>query len=246
MDLKGKRALVTGGARGIGAAIATQLADCGADLLLLDIEASALAQKVEELRQTGVKVSGIQADITNSEQTIELVQSDYKANGDCLILVHNAGLTRDNLLMRMGADQWDLVMKVNLYPLHYLTQECLRPMMKARWGRVIAISSVTGLMGNPGQCNYAATKAGVIGFIKSLAREVGSRNITANAVAPGFIRTPMTENLEGDQIDRLKDAISLKRLGEPEDIASAVTFLASPLADYITGTVLNVSGGLYM
>ena len=174
IDLTGKRALVTGGARGIGAAIAASLADCGADLFLLDVQEDALMETKESLQASGSKVATLKADITDPEATISGVKRDREEHGECDIVVHNAGITRDNLLMRLSPEDWDLVMKVNLYPLHYLTQEYLRPMMKARWGRIIAVSSVSGLMGNPGQCNYAATKAATVGFVKSLAREVGS------------------------------------------------------------------------
>jgi len=246
IEMEGKRVLVTGGARGIGAAIAEALAECGAGLMLVDVEKEALEETRKRLTNNGARVSAVYADITRPEETLEAIREDRNAHGECQILVHNAGITRDNLLMRMKPEEWDLVMKVNLAPLYYLTQELLRPMMKERWGRIIAVSSVSGLMGNPGQCNYAATKAGVVGFIKSLAREVGSRNITVNAVAPGFIRTPMTEKLQEEQVERLQDAVALRRPGEPEDIAHAVVFLASDQASYITGTVLNVSGGLYM
>jgi 3-oxoacyl-[acyl-carrier protein] reductase len=246
IDLTGKKALVTGGARGIGAAIAADLAACGAELLLLDREAEALQATAAELSSKGAVVRTLVADITDPAATLEAVQAETAKAGPYLILVHNAGITRDNLLMRMTGEEWDLVMKVNLQPLFFLTKELVRDMMKERWGRIIAISSVTGLMGNPGQTNYAATKAAITGFVKSLAREVGSRGITVNAVAPGFIRTPMTEKLQGEQIDRLKDAIALRRLGEAEDIAHAVAFLASEQAAYVTGHVLNVSGGLYM
>jgi 3-oxoacyl-[acyl-carrier protein] reductase len=246
IDLTGRRALVTGGARGIGAAIAADLAACGARLLLLDREAETLAATAAALAGKGADVRTLVADITDPRATLAAVQGETAAHGPCLILVHNAGVTRDNLLMRMSDDEWDLVMKVNLQPLFWLTKELVRDMMRERWGRIVAISSVTGLMGNPGQTNYASTKAAITGFVKSLAREVGSRGITVNAVAPGFIKTPMTDRLQGEQIDRLKDAIALRHLGEAEDIAHAVAFLASEQAAYITGHVLNVSGGLYM
>jgi 3-oxoacyl-[acyl-carrier protein] reductase len=246
IDLTGRTALVTGGARGIGAAIAADLASCGAGLLLLDREAEALAATAAALAARGAAVRTLVADITDPQATLAAVQAETAAHGPCLILVHNAGVTRDNLLMRMTDDEWDLVMKVNLQPLFWLTKELVRDMMRERWGRIVAISSVTGLMGNPGQTNYASTKAAITGFVKSLAREVGSRGITVNAVAPGFIKTPMTDKLQGEQIDRLKDAIALRRLGEAEDIAHAVAFLASEQAAYVTGHVLNVSGGLYM
>lgn len=246
IDLTGKKALITGGARGIGAAIAADLAECGAELLLLDREAETLQSTASGLAGKGAVVRTLVADITDPAATLAAVQAESAKSGPYLILVHNAGVTRDNLLMRMTDAEWDLVMKVNLHPLFFLTKELVRDMMRVRWGRIVAISSVTGLMGNPGQTNYASTKAAITGFVKSLAREVGSRGITVNAVAPGFIRTPMTEKLQGEQIDRLKEGIALRRLGEAEDIAHAVTFLASDQAAYVTGHVLNVSGGLYM
>ena len=244
--LDGKKAIITGGARGIGAAIAADVVRCGGEVLLVDREADALNATVEALRAQGAKAEGLVLDITNAAECIPRIAEADEKSGPYLLLVHNAGITRDNLLMRMTDEEWDQVMKVNLYPLHHLTKEILRTMMRERYGRIVAVSSVSGLMGNPGQTNYAATKAAVTGFIKSLAREVGSRGITVNAVAPGFINTPMTEKLQGDAIMRLKDAIALRRLGEPEDVAHAVTFLLSDEASYITGHVLNVSGGLYM
>jgi len=244
--LDGRKAIITGGARGIGAAIAADVVRCGGEVLLVDREADALRNTVEALRAQGARAEGLALDITNAAESIPRIAEANEKNGPYLLLVHNAGITRDNLLMRMTDEEWDLVMKVNLYPLHHLTKEILRTMMRERYGRIVAISSVSGLMGNPGQTNYAATKAAVTGFVKSLAREVGSRGITVNAVAPGFIKTPMTEKLQGDAINRLKDAVTLRRLGEPEDVAHAVTFLLSDEASYITGHVLNVSGGLYM
>jgi 3-oxoacyl-[acyl-carrier protein] reductase len=244
--LDGKKAIITGGARGIGAAIAADVVRCGGEVLLVDREADALKETVASLRAQGGRAEGLALDITNAAECLPRISEANEKNGPYLLLVHNAGITRDNLLMRMTDEEWDLVMKVNLYPLHHLTKELLRGMMLKRYGRIVALSSVTGLMGNPGQTNYAATKAAVTGFVKSLAREVGSRGITVNAVAPGFIKTPMTEKLQGDAIDRLKEAVTLRRLGEPEDVAHAVTFLLSDEASYITGHVLNVSGGLYM
>jgi 3-oxoacyl-[acyl-carrier protein] reductase len=246
IDLKGKKALITGGARGIGAAIASDLIQCGAEVLLVDREVQALDETVAKLIAGGGKAIGLSLDITNAQEAVARLAEANEKTGPYLLLVHNAGITRDNLLMRMSAEEWDLVMKVNLYPLFHLTKELLKPMMRERYGRIVAVSSVTGLMGNAGQTNYASAKAAVTGFVKSLARELGSRNITVNAVAPGFIKTPMTEKLQGEPIERLKEAIALRRLGEAEDVAHAVTFLLSDQAAYITGHVLNVSGGLYM
>ncbi|MEW6368533.1 MAG: 3-oxoacyl-[acyl-carrier-protein] reductase [Acidobacteriota bacterium] len=246
LDFTGKRALITGGARGIGAAIAGDLAGANCKLLLLDKEEEALRQTVAALREKGAAVESLAVDLTNRDETLAAVAKSIEQSGPCQILIHNAGITKDNLLMRMSDIEWDLVLKVNLHPVYYLTKELIKGMMKERYGRIIAISSVVGMMGNPGQTNYAASKAAIIGFVKSLARELGSRNVTVNAIAPGFIRTAMTEKLQGDQIEKLKEAIALRRLGEAEDIAHAAAFLASDYASYITGNVLNVSGGLYM
>lgn len=246
ISFEGKRALITGGARGIGAAIANVLGEAGASLLLLDREEAALKETEEKLKGKDIKVSTLVVDLLNEKETIEKVQEDIKSNGDCLLFVHNAGITKDNLLLRMSDDEWDLVLKVNLYPFFYLSKLMVKSMMTERYGRIVAISSVSGLMGNPGQVNYASSKAALVGFVKSLAREVGSRNITVNAIAPGFIKTPMTEKLSEEQVNRLKENIVLRRLGEPEDIAFGVAFLLSDYASYITGQVLNISGGLYI
>lgn len=246
ISFEGKRALITGGARGIGAAIGNVLGEAGASLLLLDREEAALKETEEKLKGKNIKVSTLVVDLLNEKETIEKVQEDIKNNGDCLLFVHNAGITKDNLLLRMSDEEWDLVLKVNLYPFFYLSKLLVKAMMTERYGRIVAISSVSGLMGNPGQVNYASSKAGLVGFVKSLAREVGSRNITVNAIAPGFIKTPMTEKLTEEQVNRLKENIVLRRLGEPEDIAFGVAFLLSDYASYITGQVLNISGGLYI
>ncbi|MEJ5165799.1 MAG: 3-oxoacyl-ACP reductase FabG [Thermoanaerobaculia bacterium] len=246
ISFEGKRVLITGGARGIGAGIANVLGEAGASLLLLDREENALKETEEKLKGKNIKVSTLVVDLLNEKETLEKVEEDIKKNGDCLLFVHNAGITKDNLLLRMSDEEWDLVLKVNLYPFFYLSKLLVKSMMTERYGRIVAISSVSGLMGNPGQVNYASSKAALVGFVKSMAREVGSRNITVNAIAPGFIKTPMTEKLSEEQVNRLKENIVLRRLGEPEDIAYGVAFLLSDYASYITGQVLNISGGLYI
>lgn len=246
ISFEGKRCLLTGGARGIGASIANVLGQAGAKLLILDREEQALKETEKNLKEKGCEVSSIVSDLLNEKETLEKIQENIEKQGTCLLFVHNAGITKDNLLLRMTDEEWDLVMKVNLYPFFYISKTLLKNMFQERYGRIIGISSVSGLMGNAGQVNYASSKAGIVGFVKSLAREVGSRNITVNAIAPGFIKTPMTEKLNEEQVNRLKENIVLKRLGEPEDIAYSVAFLLSNYASYITGQVLNVSGGLYI
>lgn len=246
ISFEGKRVLVTGGARGIGAAIANTLGEAGASLLLLDREEVALKETEGKLKEKGIKVNSIAVDLLDEKETIKKVEEDMKNNGNCLLFVHNAGITKDNLLLRMTDEEWDMVLKVNLYSFFYLSKVLVKSMMTERYGRILAISSVSGLMGNAGQVNYASSKAGLVGFVKSLSRELGSRNITVNAIAPGFIKTPMTDKLTEEQVNRLKENIVLRRLGEPEDIAYGVAFLLSDYASYITGQVLNISGGLYI
>ncbi|MEM9532971.1 MAG: 3-oxoacyl-ACP reductase FabG [Pseudomonadota bacterium] len=240
-DLSSQVALVTGASRGIGAAIAQGLAAAGAKVLGT-ATSEAGAEKITQALQ-GQGGEGRVLDVTDADSVAELFES---LPGPPTILVNNAGITRDQLLLRMSEDDWDVIMNTNLKAVFRLSKACLRGMMKARQGRIINIASVIGLLGNPGQANYAAAKAGIIAFTKSLAREVGSRGITANTVAPGFIDTDMTRGLPENQRDALLTQIPLSRLGEPEDIASAVCFLASPGAGYITGETLHVNGGMYM
>ena len=222
--LGGRLALVTGATRGIGAAIAAELAKQG-------------AKRISETGATGKVL-----DVKNAEQCDALI----KELGEVLILVNNAGITRDNLALRMKDAEWDEVMETNLKPVFRLSRAVMRGMMKARWGRIINITSVVGAAGNAGQANYAAAKSGVVGMTKSLARELGSRAITVNCVAPGFIDTDMTRALSEEQRSALLAQIPLGRLGRPEDVAAAVAYLASPEAGYITGTVLHVNGGMFM
>ncbi len=237
MSLQGKVALVTGASRGIGHAIATELVKQGAKVI---------GTATSEDGAKNVPGIGRVLNVKDAAQTDALVEAVQKEFGDILILVNNAGITRDNLALRMKDADWDEVMETNLRAVFRLSRAVMRGMMKARWGRIINITSVVGASGNPGQANYAAAKAAVVGMTKSLAREIGSRNITVNCVAPGFIDTDMTRALPDEQKKALLTQIPLGRLGKVEDIAAAVGYLASPGADYVTGTVLHVNGGMYM
>ena len=237
-------ALVTGASRGIGAAIADRLANDGARVIGTATTADGAARITESLSARGGR--GVVLDVT-SQDSIDAVIADIDVKEGAIgILCNNAGITRDMLLLRMKQDDWDAVLQTNLASVFRLSKAVLRGMMKARKGRIISIASIVGLTGNPGQANYAAAKAGMIGFTKSLAREVGSRGITANVVAPGFIDTDMTRALNETQRETLNGQIPLARLGLPSDIAAAVSFLASADAAYITGETLHVNGGMYM
>lgn len=243
--LGGTTALVTGASRGIGRGIALALARHGADVAFTFLSSPNKAAALEqELAAMGVKAKGYQsdaADYTAAEALIENVIADF---GKIDTVVNNAGITRDNLLMRMPEDDFDVVIKTNLKSVFNITKAVQKPMLKARRGSIINISSVVGVKGNAGQANYAASKAGIIGFTKSVALEIGSRNIRCNAVAPGFIETEMTEALNPDAVKQWRDAIPLKRGGAPEDVANLVVFLASDLSTYITGQVIHVDGGM--
>ena len=242
--LNGEVALVTGASRGIGAAIAARLADDGARVIGTATTLEGAMRITEQLRARGGR--GAVLDVT-SQESIDAVLADIDAReGAIEILCNNAGITRDMLLLRMKQDDWDAVFETNLAAVFRLSKAVLRGMMKARQGRIIGIASVVGLTGNAGQANYAAAKAGMIGFTKSLAREVGSRGITVNVVAPGFIDTDMTRALNESTRESLKAQIPLARLGQPVDVAAAVAFLASAEASYITGQTLHVNGGMYM
>jgi 3-oxoacyl-[acyl-carrier protein] reductase len=244
--LDGQVALVTGATRGIGRAIASTLAAAGATVIGTATTDEGAATIAAYLAEAGNAGTGIKLDVADGaavDAALADVDARYGAIG---ILVNNAGITRDNLLLRMKDDEWDAIMATNLKPVFRLAKGVLRGMMKARHGRIIQIGSVVGTSGNPGQTNYAAAKAALIGFTKSLAQEVGSRNITINCVAPGFVDTDMTKALPEAQRAALLEKIPLGRLGSPEDIANAVLFLASPQAGYITGATLHVNGGMYM
>jgi 3-oxoacyl-[acyl-carrier protein] reductase len=246
LTLKGQVAFVTGASRGIGAAIVQALGQRGATIVGADINEAAAAEIQKALDVAGFSGFGMVLDVTDGAACEAVIGEVEKRLGAVTILVNNAGITRDNLAMRMKDDEWDAVINTNLKSVFRLSKLVLRGMMKARTGRIINISSVVAASGNPGQINYAASKAGVAGMSRSLAQEVGSRNITVNCVAPGFIDTAMTRALSDDQRNALIGKIPLGRLGQPEDIANAVAFLAGPEAAYISGTMLHVNGGMYM
>jgi len=244
--MQGQVALVTGASRGIGAAIAKTLGKQGATVIGTATTQNGADQITASLQQAGVKGAGMALDVNDAVQVEAVLKEISDKFGEIAILVNNAGVTRDTLLMRMKEEDWDMVMSTNLKSVFRLSQAVLRPMMKARYGRIINISSVVGHSGNAGQTNYSAAKAGMTGFTKSLAQEVGSRGITVNCVAPGFIDTDMTRELPEEQRNRLLQQIPLGRLGQVDDIAAAVAFLASPTAGYISGETLHVNGGMYM
>ncbi|MFA0811468.1 3-oxoacyl-ACP reductase FabG [Microbulbifer epialgicus] len=246
ISLEGKVALVTGASRGIGAAIADMLGGQGATVVGTATSEGGAEKISARFAEKGIKGAGMVLDVTNVESIVELHSAIKSEFGVPIILVNNAGITKDNLLMRMKDDEWDSVVETNLSAVYRMTKACLRDMTKARWGRIINISSVVGSMGNAGQSNYAATKAGVAGFARSLAAEIGSRGITVNTVAPGFIDTDMTKVLPEAQREALLGKIPLGRLGQPEEIASVVAFLASDAGGYVTGETIHVNGGMYM
>ncbi|WP_273149983.1 3-oxoacyl-ACP reductase FabG [Methylophaga thiooxydans] len=246
MSLEGKVALVTGATRGIGRAIALSLGEQGATVIGTATSENGANTISGFLKEDEINGKGIVLNVTDNDAIEEVVSAIEAEFGAPDILVNNAGITRDNLLMRMKDEEWDDIINTNLTPIFKLSKRCLRAMTKARWGRIITITSVVGAMGNAGQTNYAAAKAGVIGFSKSLAREVGARGITVNTVAPGFIDTDMTSSLPEAHKTALLEQVPAKRLGEPQEIAAAVSFLASPNAGYVTGETLHVNGGMYM
>jgi 3-oxoacyl-[acyl-carrier protein] reductase len=243
--LEGKTALITGASKGIGRAIAQKFADLGANVAFTYLSSVEKGQALEnELSQSGAKVKGFRSDASDFKQAEELVENVVKEFGKLDILVNNAGITRDGLLMRMTEENWDAVINTNLKSVFNLTKAATKHMMRAKNGSIINITSVVGIKGNAGQANYAASKAGIIGFTKSVALELGSRNIRSNAIAPGFIETEMTGELDQAVVDGWKQAIPLKRAGSGEDIANCAAFLASDQSGYITGQVLQVDGGM--
>ena len=245
-SLKGEVALVTGASRGIGRAIAETLGQQGATVIGTATSENGAQAITDYLAAAGIQGLGKVLDVAKSESIDTLVAALGKEYGGISILVNNAGITRDNLLMRMKDEEWDSIINTNLSSIFRMSKACIRSMMKAKKGRIISISSVVGASGNPGQTNYAAAKAGLVGFSKSLAREVGSRNITVNVVAPGFIDTDMTRELSEDQRAAIFQNIPLARLGWPEEIAGAVLYLASSVGAYVTGETIHVNGGMYM
>jgi 3-oxoacyl-[acyl-carrier protein] reductase len=242
----GKTAIVTGAARGIGRVIAEHLAADGADVAVCDLRAEWLDDTAAAVEAAGRRAERVAVDVSAAAAVESAVDQVMQAFGRIDILVNNAGITRDKLLARMSEEDWDAVIAVNLKGTFLFTKAVARPMMKQRAGAIVSVASIIGLIGNAGQCNYAASKAGVIALTKSAARELASRNIRVNAVAPGFIETRMTEVLSEDVRARMLEAVPMKRLGQPTDVADAVTFLASDAASYMTGQVLTVSGGMVM
>jgi len=244
--LEGKVALVTGGAQGIGRAIALLFAREGAKVAISDINLEKARETCREVESPGQEALAIGGNVADAQEAEAMVQQTVEKFGRLDILVNNAGITRDQVLLRMKEEDWDLVLSVNLKGAFHCTKAALRPFLKQKAGKVVNIASVTGQMGNAGQANYAASKAGVIGFTKSIAREYARRNIQVNAVAPGFIDTAMSQAIPEKERELLIKQIPMERLGTPEDVAEAVLFLSSPAADYVTGQVLNVNGGMYM
>ncbi len=245
MYLEGKVAIVTGGARGIGYAISETYAKAGCSVAICDISEDASLAAAEKITaECGVKAAGFKTDVSNFDETRDLVENVLAEFGRIDILVNNAGITRDGLLIRMSPEDWNSVINVNLNSVFYCTRNVMRTMLKQKSGKIINIASVVGVMGNPGQANYSASKAGVIGFTKTVAKEVGAKGITCNAIAPGFIKTDMIESLPKEYIDNIIASVPQRRLGTVQDIANTALFLASESGAYLTGQVINVDGGI--
>ena len=245
-DLENKIAVVTGSARGLGQAIAIKLASAGASIALCDLELDWLTESEELIKKIGVDVKSYSVNVANSNSVIDGIKKIESDFGKIDILVNNAGITKDGLLIRMSEDDWDQVLDVNLKGVFLCTKAVMRGMSKRREGSIVNIASVIGLMGNAGQANYAASKGGVISFSKTVAKELASRNVRCNAIAPGFIRTAMTDALDLEIQEKMKELIPLGRFGEPEDVANVVLFLASNSSSYVTGQVLSTCGGMVM
>ncbi|MHB1660647.1 MAG: 3-oxoacyl-[acyl-carrier-protein] reductase [bacterium] len=246
IELNGKTAVVTGGSSGIGLSISEALLKAGARVIIIDINEKRFISVKDEIKKISSEFDFYEADIKNSEKISETVQSIISKESKIDILVNNAGIVKDGLLIRMSDEDWLDVINVNLNGMFYITKNVLKHMVKAKSGRIISIASVIGEIGNTGQANYAASKAGIIAFTKSIAKEYAARGVLANAIAPGFIKTVMTDKLPEDVKDAIKKGIPLNKIGEPYEIANAVLFLCSELSGYITGSVLNVNGGMYM
>jgi 3-oxoacyl-[acyl-carrier protein] reductase len=246
MELKEKVALITGASRGIGKAIAIELGNMGATVIGADINNELVYEIDSYIKDKKFNGQGVVMDVTNQEsidKALEIIKKNYAVP---LILINNAGITRDNLMLRMKNEEWDAVINTNLNSIFRVTKACLKDMVKARWGRIVSIASIVGVSGNAGQANYSAAKAGLIAFSKSLAQEVASRGITVNSIAPGFIDTKMTQVLSNEQRELLLKNIPMRKIGIPEDIAGAVSFLVSSKASYITGATIHVNGGMLM
>ncbi|HEB76648.1 MAG TPA: 3-oxoacyl-[acyl-carrier-protein] reductase [Nitrospirae bacterium] len=246
MDYKGQVAVVTGAGRGIGQAIAESLAGLGVDIAVVDLGAEDAGAVAGTLAAKGVRAVPVVADVSNADSVKEMFGTVVKEFGGLDILVNNAGITRDALLLRMKEEDWDSVIDVNLKSVFLCSKEAVKIMSKRRYGRIVNIASVVAFMGNPGQANYSASKAGIVGLTKTIAKEYAGRGITSNAVAPGFIATAMTEKLPDNVKEEMLKAIPMGRMGTTQDVAAAVAFLASPEAGYITGQVVHVNGGMYM
>jgi 3-oxoacyl-[acyl-carrier protein] reductase len=246
MEFKGQVAIVTGGTRGIGKAIAVRLAKSGVDLVVAGRNLDTANESASALREFGVRAFGVKLDVSNSEE-VEKVFEEIRGEFSRIdILINNAGITKDGLLLRMKEEAWDSVMDINLKGVFLCSREAMKDMAKQRYGRIVNITSVAAFMGNPGQANYSASKAGIVGFTKTVAREYAGRGVTVNAVAPGFIQTAMTDVLQENIKEEMSKLIPLGRFGTVEDVANAVIFLASPDSGYITGQVIHVNGGMYM
>ena len=245
-DLSSKCAVVTGAARGLGQAIAVKLAEAGADVALCDLQSDGLQETAAKVRATGRRAEVYSLNVADTDSVTTGVKAIEEDFGKIDVLVNNAGITKDGLLMRMSEADWDAVLDVNLKGVFLCTKAVMRGMMKKRSGAIVNIASVIGLMGNAGQANYAASKGGVISFSKTVAKELASRNVRCNAVAPGFIRTAMTDELDDDVQAKMKELIPLSRFGEPEDVANVVLFLASDASGYVTGQALSTCGGMVM
>lgn len=246
MNLEGKVSLITGGAQGIGKELALSFADAGSDIIICDVNQEALDSTTAEITAKGRACLAVKADVTSAKDVDAVITKSLDKYQRIDILINNAGVTRDNLLARMSEEDWDLVLSVNLKGVFLFSKAVAKPMMKQRFGRIINIASIIGLMGNAGQANYAASKGGVIAFTKTLAKELAKRNINVNAIAPGFIKTAMTDKLKEEHKDAMLKMIPMNRLGDPKDIANVALFLASEYASYVTGQVLTVDGGMVM
>ena len=246
MKLAGKIALITGAAQGIGKAIALLFAKNGADIIVADIFLEKAQETAKEIEAIGQKAMAIKVDVANPKEIEQMVQSILERFGQIDILINNAGITRDKLILRMTEEEWDAVLDINLKGTFLCTRAVIRHMAKRRFGKIVNIASVVGLMGNAGQANYSASKAGVIGLTKTLAREFAQRGIHVNAIAPGYIETPMTDAIPEKAKEEMKRMIPMERLGRPEDVAEGALFLVSEASSYITGQILNINGGLYM